>query len=85
MAFDNPLAQEIWSSKYRFAPASGAAADDSIEATWRRVAIALADGEAHGAAHEAEIEGRDDDADAAHLTVGDPQRIVGAGGITGFF
>jgi ribonucleoside-diphosphate reductase alpha chain len=46
MAFDNPLAQEIWSSKYRFAPASGAAADDSIEATWRRVAIALAEGEA---------------------------------------
>ena len=46
MAFDNPLAQEIWSSKYRFAPASGAQADDSIEATWRRVAIALAEGEA---------------------------------------
>ena len=46
MAFDNPLAQEIWSSKYRFAPASGAEADDSIEATWRRVAVALAEGEA---------------------------------------
>lgn len=46
MAFDNPLAQEIWSSKYRFAPASGAKADDSIGATWRRVALALAEGEA---------------------------------------
>jgi ribonucleoside-diphosphate reductase alpha chain len=46
MAFDNPLAQEIWSSKYRFAPTTGANADDSIEATWRRVAQALAQAEA---------------------------------------
>ena len=46
MAFDNPLAQEIWSSKYRFAPSTGANADDSIEATWRRVANALAQAEA---------------------------------------
>lgn len=46
MAFDNPLAQEIWSSKYRFAPSTGANADDSIEATWRRVAHALAQAEA---------------------------------------
>lgn len=37
MAFDNPLAGEIWSSKYRFSPA-GAAGDDTVDGTWSRVA-----------------------------------------------
>ena len=45
MAFDNPLASEIWSSKYRFTP-PGEAAEESIEATWDRVAAALAAAEA---------------------------------------
>ncbi|HEV2365888.1 MAG TPA: adenosylcobalamin-dependent ribonucleoside-diphosphate reductase [Caulobacteraceae bacterium] len=43
MAFDIPLAEEIWSSKYRFKPADEAArADASIEETWSRVADAIA-------------------------------------------
>jgi ribonucleoside-diphosphate reductase alpha chain len=41
MAFDNPLAGEIWSSKYRFDP-PGAAGDASVQETWARVADALA-------------------------------------------
>lgn len=41
MAFDNPLAGEIWASKYRFA-ASGGEGDDCVEATWRRIAVSLA-------------------------------------------
>ena len=45
MAFDNPLASEIWSSKYRFNPHEGEG-DATIEATWRRVAAALAAAEA---------------------------------------
>lgn len=44
MAFDNPLASEIWTSKYRFAPADGGG-DDTVEATWQRVATALAEAE----------------------------------------
>jgi ribonucleoside-diphosphate reductase alpha chain len=45
MAFDNPLAGEIWSSKYRFNP-TGAEGDASVEDTWARVAAALAEAEA---------------------------------------
>ncbi|MFZ5719164.1 MAG: adenosylcobalamin-dependent ribonucleoside-diphosphate reductase [Pseudomonadota bacterium] len=41
MAFDNPLASEIWSNKYRFNP-PGQPGDSSIEETWSRVARALA-------------------------------------------
>ena len=44
MAFDSPLAGEIWSSKYRFRPHDGAA-DATVEATWDRVATALAEAE----------------------------------------
>ncbi len=44
MAFDNPLAGEIWSSKYRFNPA-GAAGDCTVDGTWSRVATALAEAE----------------------------------------
>ena len=39
MAFDNPLAGEIWNGKYRFNPRGGGG-DDSVEATWDRVAAA---------------------------------------------
>lgn len=45
MAFDNPLAGEIWSSKHRFSPMGGGG-DDTVEATWDRVATALAATEA---------------------------------------
>jgi ribonucleoside-diphosphate reductase alpha chain len=46
MAFDNTLAEDIWASKYRFAPTeAGAEADASIEQTWARVARALAERE----------------------------------------
>ena len=41
MAFDNPLAGEIWSGKYRFNPTSGVG-DATLEGTWSRVAAALA-------------------------------------------
>ncbi|MFN3513412.1 MAG: adenosylcobalamin-dependent ribonucleoside-diphosphate reductase [Phenylobacterium sp.] len=45
MAFDNPLAGEIWASKYRFNPAD-AEGDATVEETWARVAAALAEAEA---------------------------------------
>ena len=44
MAFDNPLAADIWSSKYRFRPAEGSG-DDTVEQTWARVAAAIAEAE----------------------------------------
>jgi ribonucleoside-diphosphate reductase alpha chain len=40
-AFANPLAEEIWRNRYRFQPARGAP-EPSIDATWERVARALA-------------------------------------------
>lgn len=46
MAFDNPLAGEIWSAKYRFDPKGDGEGDASVSATWRRVASALAEAEA---------------------------------------
>ena len=45
MAFDNPLAGEIWSSKYRFAP-QGGGGDASVAETWARVARAVSEPEA---------------------------------------
>jgi len=45
MAFDNPLAAEIWRSKYRF-NASDGGGDETVEQTWSRVAAAVADAEA---------------------------------------
>ena len=44
MAFDSPLAGEIWNSKYRFRPHEGTG-DATVEATWDRVAAALAEAE----------------------------------------
>src|SRR5665213_2050793 len=46
MAFDNPLAGEIWASKYRFTPGTAEGEGDaSVEETWLRVARALAEAE----------------------------------------
>ncbi len=45
MAFDNPLAQEIWSSKYRFTPPGGGG-DATVGETWERVTAALSANEA---------------------------------------
>jgi len=44
MAFDSPLAGEIWNGKYRFKPQDGGG-DDTVEATWDRIAAALAEAE----------------------------------------
>ena len=41
MAFDNPLAAEIWAGKYRFNPHEGPG-DGSVSETWSRVADAVA-------------------------------------------
>ncbi len=37
-----PISQRIWDMKYRFRGADGAAADADLDATWRRIAQALA-------------------------------------------
>ncbi|MBY0565471.1 MAG: adenosylcobalamin-dependent ribonucleoside-diphosphate reductase [Hyphomonadaceae bacterium] len=44
MAFDAAIASEIWTAKYRFAPPQGEPEPD-VEATWARVAAALAEAE----------------------------------------
>lgn len=44
MAFDNPLAADIWSAKYRFTTPEGGG-DATIEETWSRVAAAVAEAE----------------------------------------
>lgn len=44
MAFDIPLAAEIWAAKYRFAPDVGDG-DATVEDSWRRVAEAIAEAE----------------------------------------
>jgi ribonucleoside-diphosphate reductase alpha chain len=46
MAFDNPLAGEIWASKYRFISGTAEGESDAcVEETWSRVARALAEAE----------------------------------------
>lgn len=45
MGFEVPLAEEIWTAKYRFAPADGEA-DEDFAATATRVAMAVAEAEA---------------------------------------
>ena len=45
MAFDSPLAGEIWNGKYRFKPRDGGG-DDSVAASWDRIAAAIAEAEA---------------------------------------
>ena len=48
--FANPLAEAVWSQRYRFAPPNGAP-EASIDATWDRVANALAAVEPNDRAH----------------------------------
>lgn len=50
MAFDNPLAAEIWRGKYSFNPPQGGG-DETVERTWARVAAAVAEAEAPRARH----------------------------------
>ncbi|WP_339950974.1 adenosylcobalamin-dependent ribonucleoside-diphosphate reductase [uncultured Albimonas sp.] len=45
-AFDAPIAEQIWDMKYRFKTPEGAPLDADVEATWARVAQALAAQEA---------------------------------------
>ncbi len=46
----SPISQQIWDMKYRLKSASGAAIDRTVEDTWRRVALALAQPEKEPAA-----------------------------------
>lgn len=50
--FAAPIAEQIWDMKYRLKAADGAALDQSIEDTWRRIARALAEVEADSARWE---------------------------------
>ena len=51
-AFAAPIAEQIWDMKYRFKEADGTPIDQSVEATWRRIARSLAAVEADPAAWE---------------------------------
>ena len=44
--FAAPIAEQIWDMKYRFKSADGTALDANVEASWHRIADALADVEA---------------------------------------
>lgn len=44
----DPISHDIWDMKYRLKPASGAAAEQTIEDSWRRVARAMAEAEQPG-------------------------------------
>ncbi|MDA8585432.1 adenosylcobalamin-dependent ribonucleoside-diphosphate reductase [Rhodobacteraceae bacterium] len=44
--FAAPIAEQIWDMKYRLKAQDGAAMDQTVEETWRRIARALAEGEA---------------------------------------
>ena len=47
--FAAPIAQSIWDMKYRLKEADGTPIDETVEATWRRIARALAEVEAEPA------------------------------------
>ncbi|HLS19378.1 MAG TPA: ribonucleotide reductase N-terminal alpha domain-containing protein, partial [Paracoccaceae bacterium] len=51
-AFAAPISEQIWDMKYRFRDADGQPVDADVEASWRRVARALAEAEADPAAWE---------------------------------
>ncbi len=40
--FSAPIAEQIWDMKYRFKQADGTPIDETVEDTWRRIAVALA-------------------------------------------
>ncbi len=48
----SPISQQIWDMKYRLKAADGTPVDGDLEATWRRVARALAAPEKDSASHE---------------------------------
>jgi len=50
--FAAPIAEQIWDMKYRLKSAEGKALDESVEDTWRRIAIDLASVEADPKAWE---------------------------------
>ena len=43
-----PASEDIWAQKYRLTSKDGTPVDDSVDATWQRVARALADVEPEG-------------------------------------
>ena len=47
MSFSAPIAEQIWDMKYRLKDETGAAVDADVEATWSRIATALASEEKH--------------------------------------
>ena len=55
--FAAPISEQIWDMKYRLKDADGVALDATVEATWRRIARALAEGEAEPAVWEARFYG----------------------------
>jgi ribonucleoside-diphosphate reductase alpha chain len=52
MPFDAPISAEIWNAKYRFR--SGDLGDETVEATWARIATAIAAAEPTRARRHAE-------------------------------
>ncbi len=53
--FNAPIAEQIWDMKYRLKDASGVPLDGTVEDSWRRVARALAAGEADPVRREREF------------------------------
>ena len=54
--FSAPIAEQIWDMKYRLKNAEGEPVDQTVDDTWRRVARALAEGEAEEAGFFAALE-----------------------------
>ncbi len=76
MGFDVGLAEEIWASKYRFAPPEGDADNDYV-ATAARVAVAVAEAEAPSVRGEWAMRFREALADFRFLPAG--RILAGAG------
>jgi ribonucleoside-diphosphate reductase alpha chain len=76
MSFDVALAEEIWTAKYRFAPAEGGG-DESFAATAARVAAAVAEAEAPSLRGEWESRFRESIADFRFIPAG--RILAGAG------
>jgi ribonucleoside-diphosphate reductase alpha chain len=76
MSFDVALAEEIWTAKYRFAPAEGGG-DESFAATAARVAAAVAEAEAPALRADWEARFREAIADFRFIPAG--RILAGAG------
>ncbi|WP_456390549.1 adenosylcobalamin-dependent ribonucleoside-diphosphate reductase [Profundibacter sp.] len=50
--FTAPIAEQIWDMKYRLKDQDGAVVDKTVQDTWRRIACALAEGDADGREQE---------------------------------